>query len=104
MFVTENTIMIFKKRFKFYVLSLRIITPVSFLKVKIYVIVIREYFNALHIQKRFPDGLAGKESAYNAGDLGLIPGLGRSPGEGQGCSPQYSGLENSMGSQGVRHN
>ena len=30
----------------------------------------------------FPCGSAGKESAYNAGDLGLIPGLGRSPGEG----------------------
>ena len=32
------------------------------------------------------------------GDLGSIPGLGRSPGEGKGCSLQYSGLENSMGS------
>ena len=32
----------------------------------------------------FPRGLAGKESAYNAGDLGLISGLGRSPGEGNG--------------------
>ena len=32
----------------------------------------------------FPCGLAGKESACNAGDLGLIPGLGRSPGEGKG--------------------
>ena len=32
----------------------------------------------------------------NAGDLGLIPGLGRSPGEGKGYGPQYSGLENSM--------
>ena len=41
-------------------------------------------------------GSAGKESAYNAGDLGLIPGLGRSPGEGKGYSLQYSGLENSM--------
>ena len=39
---------------------------------------------------------AGKESAYNAGDLGLIPGLGRSPGEGKGYPLQYSGLENSM--------
>ena len=38
----------------------------------------------------------GKESACNAGDLGLIPGLGRSPGEGKGDSLQYSGLENSM--------
>ena len=39
---------------------------------------------------------AGKESACNLGDLGSIPGLGRSPGEGN-CYPlQYSGLENSM--------
>ena len=49
----------------------------------------------------FPCGSAGKESACNAGDLGLIPGLGRSPREGN--TPviysrilQYSGLENSM--------
>ena len=38
----------------------------------------------------------GKESICNAGDLGLIPGLGRSPGEGKGYPLQYSGLENSM--------
>jgi len=44
----------------------------------------------------FPCGLAGRESACNAGDLGLIPGLGRSPGEGKGYPLQYSGLENSM--------
>ena len=44
----------------------------------------------------FPSGLAGKESACNAGDLGSIPGLGRSPVEGKGYSLQYSGLENSM--------
>ena len=44
----------------------------------------------------FPSGSAGKESACNVGDLGSIPGLGRSPGEGK-CYPlQYSGLENSM--------
>ena len=42
----------------------------------------------------FPWLSAGKESAYNAGDLGLIPGLGRSPGEGKGYPLQYSGLEN----------
>ena len=45
----------------------------------------------------FPCGSAGTESAYNAGDLGSIPGLGRSPGEGKGYSLQYSGLANSMG-------
>ena len=41
-------------------------------------------------------GTAGQESACNTGDLGLIPGLGRSPGEGKGHPLQYSGLENSM--------
>ena len=44
--------------------------------------------------KGFPCGSAGKESACNEGDLGLIPGLGRSPGEGKGYPLQYSGLEN----------
>ena len=44
----------------------------------------------------FPGSSAGKESACNAGDLGSIPGLGRSPGGGQGYPLQYSGLENSM--------
>ena len=44
----------------------------------------------------FPCGSAGKESTCNAGDLGLIPGLGRSPGEGKGYPLQHSGLENSM--------
>ena len=39
-------------------------------------------------------GSASKESAYNVGDLGSIPGLGRSPGEGNGYPLQYSGLEN----------
>ena len=51
----------------------------------------------------FLGGLAGKESAYNVGD----PGLVRSLGEVTGYSLQYSGLENSiqsMGSQRVRHN
>ena len=43
----------------------------------------------------FPCGSAGKERACNVGDLGSIPGLGRSPGEGQGYPLQYSGLENS---------
>ena len=44
----------------------------------------------------FPSGSAGKESACSAGDLGSIPGLGRSPGEGKGYPLQYSVLENSM--------
>ena len=44
----------------------------------------------------FSCGSAGKESACNAGDLGSIPGLERSPGEGKGYLLQFSGLENSM--------
>ena len=44
----------------------------------------------------FPCVSAGKESACNVRDLGLIPGLGRFPGEGKGYPLQYSGLENSM--------
>ena len=63
--------------------------------------------------KDFPGGSGGKASAYNAGDLGLIPGSGRSPGEGNGNPLQYSCLENLMdrgadgiqfmGSQKVKH-
>ena len=49
----------------------------------------------------FPCGSAGKESAYNVGDLDLIPGLGRSPGEGKGSPLQYSDLENSI--DGIVH-
>ena len=44
----------------------------------------------------FPCGSGGKESVCNVGDLGLIPVLGRSPGDRKGYSLQYSGLENSM--------
>ena len=55
----------------------------------------------------FPGGSAGKESACNAGDLDSIPGLGRSPGEGQGYPLQDSGLQSSVDSPWncrVRHN
>ena len=51
----------------------------------------------LPCNKGFPGGSAGEESACNVGDLGSIPGLGRSPGEGKGYPLQCSGLENSMG-------
>ena len=44
----------------------------------------------------FPCGSTGKESACNSGDLGSIPGWGRSPGEGKGYLLQYSGLKNPM--------
>ena len=46
----------------------------------------------------FPCGSGSKESACNAGDVGSIPALGRSPGEGKGYPLQYSGLENPMDS------
>ena len=62
----------------------------------------------------FPGGSEGKESACNAGDPGLIPRSGRSPGEGHGNPLQYSSLENLMdrgagrlqstGWERVRHN
>ena len=46
----------------------------------------------------FPGGSVGRESACNAGDTGSVPGLGRSPGEGNGNSLQYFCLENPMDS------
>ena len=48
------------------------------------------------IESRFPGGSDGKVSAYNVGDLGLIPASGRSSGEGNGNLFQYSYLENPM--------
>ena len=48
------------------------------------------------ISRGFPVGSDGKVSACNAGDIGSIPGLRRSPGEGNGYTLQYSCLENSM--------
>ena len=50
---------------------------------------------ATHLQETW-GGSTGKESACNVGDLGSIPGLGRSPGVEKGYPLQYSGLENSM--------
>ena len=52
----------------------------------------------MNIQGCFPCGSAHKEFTCNAGDLGLIPGLRRSPREGKGYPLQYSGLENSSNS------
>ena len=49
----------------------------------------------------FPHGSDAKESAYNAGDLSLIPGLGRSPGGGHGNPLQYSCLENPHGQRSL---
>ena len=53
-------------------------------------------FYCMYCIMGFPGGSDGKESACNAGDVGLIPGLGRSPGEGNGNPFQYSCLENPM--------
>ena len=56
-----------------------------------------DFFTLLfHLHQGFPGGSDGEASVYNAGDLGLIPGLGRSPGEGNGNPLQYSCLENPM--------
>ena len=57
---------------------------------------LRKHLLSPSLDQGFPGGSAGKESACNAGDLGSIPGLGRSPGEGNGYPLQYSGLENPM--------
>ena len=48
------------------------------------------------VPKDFPGGSDDKASAYNVGDLGSVPGSGRSPGEGNGNLLQYSCLENPM--------
>ena len=53
-----------------------------------------------HILRGSPGGSDGKESAYNVGDSGSVPGLERSSGEGNGNPPQYSCLENSMDKEG----
>ena len=58
-------------------------------------VAIKEIWVPVDLQT-FPCGSAVKESACNAGDLGSIPGLGRSPGDGKGYPLQYSGLENFM--------
>ena len=52
--------------------------------------------NSVSLLLGFPCGTAGRESACNGGDLGLIPGLGRSSGEVHGNPLQYSCLENPM--------
>ena len=54
-----------------------------------------------HIHTHFPGGSDGKEYACNAGDLGLIPGLRRSPGGGHGNPLQYSCLENPYGQRSL---
>ena len=55
---------------------------------------VEEILNEINDEWGLPCGSAGRESTCNAGDLGSIPGLGRSPGEGKGSPLQHSGLEN----------
>ena len=55
-----------------------------------------------YTDRGFPCGSASKESVCSVGDLGLIPELGRYPGEGKGYPLQYSGLENGLYSPWVK--
>ena len=79
------------------------IQPVNSKEKQCWIFIGRTYSEA----EGFPDGSVGKEPTCNAEDSSLIPGLGRSPGEGKGNPLQSSGLENpmekSMGSQRVGH-
>ena len=61
-----------------------------------YVILGSSVLGLIWVSLGFPGGSDGKESTCIAGDLGSIPGSGRSPGEGKGNPLQYSCLENSM--------
>ena len=66
--------------------SLLLFNGPSFLSTKLHIL--------SQLIQSFPGSSAGKESACNAGDSGLIPGLGRSPGRGHSNTLQYSFLEN----------
>ena len=66
------------------------------LKKKVHDLKVENYVLFGRLSEKFPGGSAGAESTCSAGDLGLITGLGRSPGEGNSYPLQYSGLENSM--------
>ena len=86
-----------------YVWTHRICSTEKYLKVNSGLWVIMIFQCKLNLSQRiyiwgFPGGSAGKESTCSVGNLGLIPGLGRSPGEGKGYPLQYSSLENSMDS------
>ena len=76
-------------------LGLAPLTPALF-KSQLYMFLYPYHFINALLAYGLPCGSAEKEFAYNVGDLGLIHGLGRSPGEGKGYPLQYSGLKNSM--------
>ena len=74
-------------------------------KIQMMIVIVKHLlpFGEDYIRPGFPGGTDGKASVCNVGDLGSIPGLGISPGEDKGFPSQYSGLENSMELQRVRH-
>ena len=79
-------------------MQIQLDSTISYMEICIYTIHISTYTDCavLCCLLGFPDSSVGKESACNAGDPSLIPGSGRSPGEGKRYPLQYSGLENSM--------
>ena len=68
----------------------------SYFLILAHFVILVSFYGYLYQFKSFPGGSDGKASACNVGDLGSIPGLGRSPGEGNGNPLQYSCLENPM--------
>ena len=88
-----------KKIHTLYLVNLLFSLFIKFLgyrKFLFFIIIIFNYIVS-YIYRGFPGGSAGKEYAYNAGDPGLIPGLGRSSGGGHGNPLPYSCLENPHG-------
>ena len=83
--------------FKIRICTFQHTDPVQALLVFMYIFIRNEVtVNGLVLLISIPGGSDSKASAYNAEDLGSIPGLGRSPGEGNGNPLQYSCLENPM--------
>ena len=66
----------------------------------LYIYIIKIWYKNIIKIVSFPGGSDGKASVCDTGDLGSIPGLGRSPGEGNGNPPQYSSLENPINGGG----
>ena len=75
--------------------------PMNNMKRTSFIIALLPLNNIRGLTGRFPDSSVGKESIYNVGDSGLIPGLGRSPGRGHGNPLQYSCLENPHGQKSL---
>ena len=81
------------------------VTPPLTLRINYFCLFAMSWFKVLwksaEVTEGFPSGSGGKESACNVGDLGSIPGLGRSSGEGHGNPLQYSCLENPNGQRSL---